>query len=104
MAKPSTARRHNSSMYRSGLEVEAAAYLKDRQKIVSYEKLKIEWEDLKYRTYTPEHLIFVLYLVTLIQSFTRELRVGTATGVIRRVSSGRTALYLRYGLKRKAVV
>ena len=41
-------------MYRSGLEVEAAAYLKDRQKIVAYEKLKIEWEDLKYRTYTPD--------------------------------------------------
>ena len=48
------ARRHNSRLYRSGLEVEAAAYLKDRQKIVAYEKLKIEWEDLKYRTYTPD--------------------------------------------------
>jgi len=51
---PKTNRRHNSRTYRSGLEVEAAAYLKDRQKIVAYEKLKIEWEDLKYRTYTPD--------------------------------------------------
>ena len=47
-------RKHNKRTYRSGLEVEAAAYLKDRQKIVAYEKLKIEWEDLKYRTYTPD--------------------------------------------------
>ena len=51
---PKTNRKHNSRTYRSGLEVEAAAYLKDRQKIVAYEKLKIEWEDLKYRTYTPD--------------------------------------------------
>ena len=49
-----TNRKHNARAYRSGLEVEAAAYLKDRQKIVAYEKLKIEWEDLKYRTYTPD--------------------------------------------------
>jgi hypothetical protein len=41
-------------MYRSGLEQEAAAFLKDRQQKVEYEKLKIEWEDLKYRTYTPD--------------------------------------------------
>ena len=47
-------RRHLSKTYRSGLEQEAAAFLKDRQKIVAYEKLKIEWEDLKYRTYTPD--------------------------------------------------
>ena len=49
-----TKRRHLSKTYRSGLEQEAAAFLKDRQKIVAYEKLKIEWEDLKYRTYTPD--------------------------------------------------
>jgi len=49
-----TNRRHNARAYRSGLEVEAAAYLKDRQKKVAYEELKIEWEDLKYRTYTPD--------------------------------------------------
>ena len=47
-------RRHFSKTYRSGLEEEAAAFLKSRQKKVEYEKLKIEWEDLKYRTYTPD--------------------------------------------------
>jgi len=49
-----TGRKHNSRLYRSGLEEEAAAFLKTRQKTVEYEKLKIEWEDLKYRTYTPD--------------------------------------------------
>jgi hypothetical protein len=49
-----TKRRHLSKTYRSGLEQEAAAFLKTRQKKVEYEKLKIEWEDLKYRTYTPD--------------------------------------------------
>jgi len=47
-------RKHNAKTYRSGLEKEAAAFLKERQKTVEYEKLKIEWEDLKYRTYTPD--------------------------------------------------
>lgn len=47
-------RRHLSKTYRSGLEEEAAAFLKTRQKKVEYENLKIEWEDLKYRTYTPD--------------------------------------------------
>ena len=46
-------RKHNRRNYRSGLEHEAATFLETLQKIVSYEKLKIEWEDLKYRTYTP---------------------------------------------------
>lgn len=49
-----TKRRHLKRTYRSGLEEEAAAFLKARQKKVEYEKLKIEWEDLKYRTYTPD--------------------------------------------------
>jgi hypothetical protein len=49
-----TKRRHLKRTYRSGLEEEAAAFLKSRQKKVEYEKLKIEWEDLKYRTYTPD--------------------------------------------------
>ena len=46
--------KHNSRLYRSGLEKEAAAFLKDRQEKVVYEHLKIEWEDLRYRTYTPD--------------------------------------------------
>ena len=49
-----TKRRHLKRTYRSGLEEEAAAFLKSRQKKVEYEKLKIELEDLKYRTYTPD--------------------------------------------------
>lgn len=49
-----TSRRHLKRTYRSGLEEEAAEFLKSRQKKVEYEKLKIEWEDLKYRTYTPD--------------------------------------------------
>ena len=47
-------RRHNKMLYRSGLEQEAATFLKTRQKTVEYEKIKIEWEDLRYRTYTPD--------------------------------------------------
>lgn len=47
-------RKHAHRTYRSGLEQEAAEFLKTRQKKVEYEKLKIEWEDLKYRTYTPD--------------------------------------------------
>ena len=47
-------RRHNASKYKSGLEEEAVLFLKTRQRKVRYEKLKIEWEDLRYRTYTPD--------------------------------------------------
>lgn len=54
MAKRTTQRVHSSRRYRSGLEVEAAAFLSDRQVEVKYELLKIEWEDLRYRTYTPD--------------------------------------------------
>ena len=54
MKVKSMKRRHAHRTYRSGLEQEAAEFLKTRQKKVEYEKLKIEWEDLKYRTYTPD--------------------------------------------------
>ena len=47
-------KRHNKGRYRSGLEKEVAAYLKDNQRQVRYEQLKIEWVDLRYRTYTPD--------------------------------------------------
>jgi len=49
-------RRHLKS-YRSGLEKEVAAWLKPKQKKVRYEELKVEWEDLKYRTYTPDFVL-----------------------------------------------
>ena len=50
-------RRHNSRRYRSGLEREVAAFLKDNQTRVRYEVLKIEGEDLRYRTYTPDFIL-----------------------------------------------
>ena len=50
-------RRHSTRRYRSGLENDVAAYLKKHQKKVRYERLKIEWEDLRYRTYTPDFML-----------------------------------------------
>tara|TARA_R110002012_G_scaffold95955_1_gene231591 strand:- start:579 stop:1022 length:444 start_codon:yes stop_codon:yes gene_type:complete len=54
MPKP---RRHNSYRYRSGLEKQIAAFLQEVQTKVRYEQLKVEWEDLRYRTYTPDFLL-----------------------------------------------
>ena len=51
------AQRKHLKSYRSGLEKEVAAWLKDKQKKVRYEQLKVEWEDLKYRTYTPDFVL-----------------------------------------------
>lgn len=52
-----TQRKHNPKAYRSGLEKGIAAYLKTVQNKVRYEVLKVEWEDLKYRTYTPDFVL-----------------------------------------------
>jgi hypothetical protein len=57
--------RHNARAYRSGLEDQIAAFLEPLQKELRYEKLKIEWEDLSYRTYTVD---FVLDNGILIES------------------------------------
>ena len=43
--------------YRSGLEVQTARYLDSIGVKYGYESLKIEWEDLKYRTYTPDIIL-----------------------------------------------
>ena len=43
--------------YRSGLEDKVAEYLKDNSVTFLYEKIKIEWEDLAYRTYTPDFVL-----------------------------------------------
>tara|TARA_R110000796_G_scaffold66141_1_gene152386 strand:+ start:2010 stop:2456 length:447 start_codon:yes stop_codon:yes gene_type:complete len=43
--------------YRSGLEDRLVESLSKVQKKVRYEQLKIEWEDLRYRTYTPDFLL-----------------------------------------------
>ena len=51
--------------YRSGLELKTAKYLDDLHIKYKYEKVKIEWEDLTYRTYTPD---FVLYNGIIIET------------------------------------
>jgi hypothetical protein len=48
---------HRARAYRSGLEDQTAAFLQPLQKEVRYEALKIEWEDLRYRTYTPDFVL-----------------------------------------------
>jgi hypothetical protein len=49
-------RRHTNN-YRSGLEKEIAAWLKQKKQPFRYEEVKVEWEDLKYRTYTPDFIL-----------------------------------------------
>lgn len=51
--------------YRSGLEVKLAMYLKEKGVLAEYESIKIEWEDLTYRTYTPD---FILYNGIIIET------------------------------------
>jgi|TARA_R110000744_G_C19365700_1_gene561871 hypothetical protein len=43
--------------YRSGLEHSTAEYLKAANIGFLYESMKIEWEDLAYRTYTPDFIL-----------------------------------------------
>tara|TARA_R100000664_G_scaffold33980_1_gene53120 strand:- start:579 stop:1031 length:453 start_codon:yes stop_codon:yes gene_type:complete len=43
--------------YRSGLEDAVAEFLKEHKIKFLYEKVKIEWEDLAYRTYTPDFVL-----------------------------------------------
>ena len=43
--------------YRSGLELKVSEYLKERNINYGYECIKIEWEDLAYRTYTPDFVL-----------------------------------------------
>jgi len=40
--------------YRSGLELKISEALKEQGVDFGYENMKIEWEDLAYRTYTPD--------------------------------------------------
>ena len=40
--------------YRSSLEEGVALYLTENKIKFKYEKVKIEWEDIQYRTYTPD--------------------------------------------------
>tara|TARA_R100001224_G_scaffold75485_1_gene46507 strand:- start:35 stop:490 length:456 start_codon:yes stop_codon:yes gene_type:complete len=43
--------------YRSGLELKVSDYLKELKVKFLYEAVKIEWEDLAYRTYTPDFVL-----------------------------------------------
>jgi hypothetical protein len=43
--------------FRSGLEERTAKYLKKLKVKFTYEKLKIKWQDLRYRTYTPDFVL-----------------------------------------------
>ena len=43
--------------YRSGLELKISEYLKELKIKFLYEGIKIEWEDLAYRTYTPDFVL-----------------------------------------------
>jgi len=43
--------------YRSGLEVNLSKYLDELNYKYGYESIKIEWEDLAYRTYTPDFIL-----------------------------------------------
>ena len=43
--------------YRSGLEHKISIYLKENKCKFTYETIKIEWEDLSYRTYTPDFIL-----------------------------------------------
>ena len=43
--------------YRSGLENKVNEQLKDIGILFTYETLKIEWEDLAYRKYTPDFIL-----------------------------------------------
>jgi len=43
--------------YRSGLEHKVSLYLDELKIKYDYEKVKIEWEDLAYRTYTPDFVL-----------------------------------------------
>jgi len=48
------ARKHG---YRSGLELKVSQYLDTKKIQFKYEAIKIEWEDLAYRTYTPDFIL-----------------------------------------------
>ena len=43
--------------YRSGLEHKLSIYLDKNKVKYGYEDIKIEWEDLAYRTYTPDFVL-----------------------------------------------
>jgi hypothetical protein len=61
--------------YRSGLEHTVLESLKGRKCNAKYECLKVEWEDLSYRTYTPDFLLPNGILIETKGRFTPEDRM-----------------------------
>lgn len=43
--------------YRSGLEIKLQEFFEENNIDAKYESFKIEWEDLRYRKYTPDFLL-----------------------------------------------
>jgi len=60
--------------YKSGLEHTVLMSLKNRKCNAKYECLKIEWEELNYRTYTPDFLLPNGILIETKGRFTSEDR------------------------------
>lgn len=57
MAYSKTRKRAIQAGYRSGLEEVTAEYLSKKCVAFTYEKEKIKWLDMKYRTYTPDFVL-----------------------------------------------
>lgn len=60
--------------YRSGLEIKIQEQLKELGEPFQYEAIKIEWEDLKYRKYTPDFILRNNIIVETKGLFTAEDR------------------------------
>lgn len=57
MSYNKTRRRALQAGYRSGLEEDTAEFLRKKNVEFTYEKEKIRWLDMKYRTYTPDFVL-----------------------------------------------
>ena len=57
MSYNKTRRRAIQAGYRSGLEEDTAEFLRKKNVEFTYEKEKIRWLDMKYRTYTPDFVL-----------------------------------------------
>ena len=96
--------------YRSGLEIKIAESLKELKIDYKYECMKIEWEDLAYRTYTPDFVLFngiiietkgmftyVLYLKTVDVNYVKVLSLHMVNGVLDIILDTMTVSYLKNG-------
>ena len=81
MATTSERRRHAiKNGYRSGLEDDIAKDLKDRGVEFEYEKLKVQWQLLENKTYTPDFklpngIIIESPIIIVSSSFYRRLHL-----------------------------